>query len=260
MEIEEENQLPFLGVLVKRNENTLTTSVFRKKTHTGWYLHFWSHHYPQIKTSVISCLKSRAERVCTGGGLKEELNHLSRVFQANGYPHAVTSGVLSKKRRPPITTSTEIDGQKLLVLPYIKGLSEKVRLVCHPLNIKTAFRSSSIFRSLLTHVKAPTPPEEQKCVVYRVPCECGSVYVGETGRQVKTCIEEHKRAVMKADPSNAIAEHVWSTGHKIQWDETTSIDHDGDWFRRGSRKHCTLEVPILLCFSSCMLVLYLFSN
>ena len=20
-------------------------------------------------------------------------------------------------------------------------------------------------------------------------------------------------------------------GHKIQWDETTSIDHDGDWFR-----------------------------
>ena len=44
--------------------------------------------------------------------------------------------------------------------------------------------------------------------------------------------EEHKRAVMKADSNNAIAEHVRSTGHKIQWDETTSIDHDGDWFRR----------------------------
>ena len=87
-------------------------------------------------------------------------------------------------------------------------------------------------RSLLTRVKALTPPEEQKCVVYRVPCECGSVYVGETGRQMKTGIEEHKKAVMKADPNNAIAEHMWSTGHKIQWDETTSIDHDGDWFRR----------------------------
>ena len=125
MEIEEENQLPFLDVLVKRNENTLTTLVFRKKTHTGWYLHFRSHHYPQIKTSVISCLKSRAERVCTGDGLKEELNHLSRVFQASGHPHAVTAGVLSKKRRPPITTSTEIDGQKLLALPYIKLRSQR---------------------------------------------------------------------------------------------------------------------------------------
>ena len=49
---------------------------------------------------------------------------------------------------------------------------------------------------------------------------------------MKTRIEEHKRAVMKADPNNAIAEHVWSTGHKIQWDETTSIEHDKDWFRR----------------------------
>ena len=232
METEEENQLPFLDVLVKRNENTLTTSVFRKKTHTDRYLHFRSHHHPQVKTSVVSCLKSRAERVCTGDGLKEELNHLSRVFQANGYPHAVTAGVLNKRRRAHPPTSVEDDEQRLLVLPYIKGLSEKIRLVCRPLNIKTAFRSSSTLRSLLTHVKVPTPPEEHKCVVYRVPCDCGSVYVGETGRQMKTRIEEHKRAVMKADPNNAIAEHVWSTGHKILWDETISIDHDGDWFRR----------------------------
>ena len=87
MEIEEENQLPFLDVVVKRNENTLTTSVFRKKTHTDWYLHFRSHHHPQVKTNVVSCLKSRAEWVCAGDSLKEELNHLSRVFQANGHKH-----------------------------------------------------------------------------------------------------------------------------------------------------------------------------
>ena len=53
---------------------------------------------------------------------------------------------------------------------------------------------------------------------------------------MKTRIEEHKRAVMKSDPNNAIAEHVWSTGHMIQCDETTSIDHDGDWFRRRVKK------------------------
>ena len=124
--------------------------------------------------------------MCAGDSLKKELNHLSRVFQANGYPHAITAGVFDKKRRAPPSTSTEDDEQKLLVLPYVKGLSKKVRLVCRPLNIKTAFRFSSTLRSLLTHVKAPTPPEEQKCVVYRVPCECGSVYVEETGRQMKT--------------------------------------------------------------------------
>ena len=34
MEKEEENQLPFLDVLVKRNKNTFTKLVFCKKTHT----------------------------------------------------------------------------------------------------------------------------------------------------------------------------------------------------------------------------------
>ena len=208
METEEENQLPFLDMLVKRNENTLTTSVFRKKIHTDWYLHFRSYHHPQVKRVWYPVL---SQEVCTGDDHKEELNHLSRVFQANGYPHAVTAGV----RRAHPLTSVEDDEQRLLVLPYIKGLSEKIRLVCRPLNIKTAFRFSSTLRRLLIHVKVPPPPEEHKCVVYRVPCNCGSVYVGETRRQMKTRIEEHKRAVMKADPNNAIAEHVWSTGHKI---------------------------------------------
>ena len=59
-----------------------------------------AHHHPQVKTSVVSCLKSRAERVCTGDDHKEELNHLSRVFLVNGYPHAVTARVLNKRRRP----------------------------------------------------------------------------------------------------------------------------------------------------------------
>ena len=107
----------------------------------------------------------------------------------------------------------------MLVLPYVKGLSERICLVCGSLNTKTAFRSSRTLRSFLTHVKAPTPQEEQKCVVYRVPCECGSVYIRETGRQMRTRIEEHKKAILKADPNNAIATHVWNTGHKIQWNE-----------------------------------------
>ncbi|MDA8031702.1 MAG: reverse transcriptase domain-containing protein, partial [Alphaproteobacteria bacterium] len=231
MEVEEENQLPFLDVLVRRNGDSLSTSVYRKKTHTDRYVHFRSHHHPQVKTSVVSCLKSRAEQLCTGDGLAEELNHLSRVFQANGYPHAVTAGALNKRRRRP-PTRTEDETQKMLVLPYVKGLSERIRLVCRSLNIKTAFRSSRTLRSFLTHVKAPTPQEEQKCVVYRVPCECGSVYIGETGRQMRTHIEEHKKAVLKADPNNAIATHVWNTGHKIQWNESACVDRDVDWYRR----------------------------
>ena len=69
------------------------------------------------------------------------------------------------------------------------------------------------------------------CILCYV-CECGSVYIGETGRQLKTHITEHKKAVTNANPRNAIASHVWNTGHSIQVSETSGIDHEENWYRR----------------------------
>ena len=170
-----------------------------------------------------------------------KLNNLSRVFQANGYPHAVTAGILNKKWSPP-PTSTEDNDQKLLVLPNVKGLSEKIRLVRCPLNITTAFRSSSTLRSLLTHVKAPTP-EEQKCLVYRVPCKCGSVYVGDREadenlpwRARESCNESRP----KQRCGRTCVEH--RSQDPVGWD-----NKHRPWWRLvqgGSRKHCTLEAPM----------------
>ena len=69
-------------------------------------------------------------------------------------------------------------------------------------------------------------------MIYRIPCECGSVYIGETGRQLKTCITEHKKAVINANPKNAIVVHVWNTGHNIQWSEASDIDCENGYRRR----------------------------
>ena len=78
------------------------------------------HHHVRIfiKGDLLSV--KHVVQFCTGDGtvdgLTEELNHLSRVFWANGYPHAVTAGVLNKRRRCP-PTRTEDETQKMLVLP-----------------------------------------------------------------------------------------------------------------------------------------------
>lgn len=28
---------------------------------------------------------------------------------------------------------------------------------------------------------------------YKLPCECGTLYIGETGRPLRVCVEEHKK-------------------------------------------------------------------
>ncbi|XP_033096964.1 uncharacterized protein LOC117101183 [Anneissia japonica] len=40
--------------------------------------------------------------------------------------------------------------------------------------------------------KSDKPPANSQPGVYRIPCECGKVYIGETGRDLRTRLKEHQ--------------------------------------------------------------------
>ena len=63
-ELEKSGQLAFLDVSVQQIEDeSLTTSVYRKPTHTDRYLQYSSHHPVNQKVSVARTLFSRANRI-----------------------------------------------------------------------------------------------------------------------------------------------------------------------------------------------------
>ena len=74
----------------------------------------------------------------------------------------------------------------LVVIPYVAGMSEDIRRVCRKFNIRVVFKSGQTLRSMLTKVKDTLPPGKQSNVVYRIPCSCGQVYIGETKRRLET--------------------------------------------------------------------------
>ena len=73
-------------------------------------------------------------------------------------------------------------------------------------------------------------------VIYEIPCECGAVYIGETGRTMKIRKAEHKRAVKNADTTNALALHFIKTGHKILWDECRILEQEISWRKRKTKE------------------------
>ena len=57
----------------------------------------------------------------------------------------------------------------------------------------------------------------QKPGVYRIPCECGLVYIGETGRNFSLRLKEHKTNCEKAKlEKSAVAKHFWTNDHRIK--------------------------------------------
>jgi hypothetical protein len=60
--------------------------------------------------------------------------------------------------------------------------------------------------------------------IYRIPCECGKVYVGQTGRTIEARLKEHKRHVRLNQPEkSAVAEHSITTSHRINFDGTSKL-------------------------------------
>jgi len=52
------------------------------------------------------------------------------------------------------------------------------------------------------------------------------LHIGQTKRQLKTRIKEHKQNVnsKKTDSLTVISEHIFNTGHKIDWENTKILD------------------------------------
>jgi len=73
----------------------------------------------------------------------------------------------------------------------------------------TAFKFGNTLRSQLSKVKDRIPTNMSSLVVYRIPCCCGMIYIGETSRKLEQKVKEHQDTYRNGDEkSSAIAEHA----------------------------------------------------
>ena len=237
VEIETNGQLPFLDLLLRREEDgSISTSVYRKPTNTDRYLDFSSHHPQAHKAAVVRTLMNRA-KVLPSSVLAhtDEEVQVTAALQSSGYPLRFIQKSSTPTARVPIADATHTSS---ITLPYIKGVSEAIRRILAPLCVRTSFRPAHTLRKVLVHVKDSIPPEQRSGVVYRIPCsECPKEYIGQTGRSLMQWIKEHRRALTTGNcVTSAAAEHALTTNHAINWDHATVIDHHPNTSQR-----CLLE-------------------
>ena len=75
---------------------------------------------------------------------------------------------------------------------------------------------------------------DNKGIIYQIPCKgCDRSYYGESGRDVSTRINEHKRDLRAHRTSNSLVMHVDEQGHLPDWDGAKVL-HKG--LGKGERK------------------------
>jgi hypothetical protein len=96
---------------------------------------------------------------------------------------------------------------------------------------------SSLLRPVKDHLGLRTPG------VYRIPCECGRVYIGLTGRSVDIRIKEHQRHIRLEHPDkSAVAEHSIDQRHRIQFHDASILATKTRYMDRIVREAIEIEI------------------
>ena len=237
-EREVDGRLPFLDVhVIRHQDNTLSTTIYQKPTHTNRYLQFTSHHPKHHKLSVARSLCSRLKsHISDHNTNTESLTQTKRIQHAlsiNGYPKkyfqraqtCFRSSLLSSSK-PSYTSFTS--------LPYIQGMSDKIQRVLNEVGVKVGMKPYLTIQKLLPSLKDPLDNCEKSCLVYQVPChDCDFVYIGQTKRDLDARLAEHKRAVKYQRPEkSALCEHSISKDHIISWSKAKILATESDYSKR----------------------------
>ena len=85
-EVEENNQLPFLDILITNDNTNFLTNIYRKTTITGHFLHYQSFCKNKRKVKLIKILYQRAYKICSKELLDSEVDNIRDILIKNGYP------------------------------------------------------------------------------------------------------------------------------------------------------------------------------
>ena len=65
------------------------------------------------------------------------------------------------------------------------------------------------------------PPGLRTPDIYKIACECGKVYIGQSGRSIQLRIEEHDRHIrLLQTEKSSVAEHSFNQDHIIRLQDT----------------------------------------
>jgi len=188
--------------------------------------------------SVAQGLFLRALRICSSEFLDDEISFIKKSLSELAYPNFILDKALSRAKstfyKPrtstnPVVSSTPTTS-KIVSLPYTPSLDSPCNhRLAKSFNTKLIFSYPNTLKSNLVRNSV----NQSRGEVYKIPCrDCNKFYIGETGRNLKQRIKEHKTAIQSFNTNNGLAVHSINSGHTIDFCNSSVLAQCSDTIKR----------------------------
>ena len=205
MEQESEGRIPFLDMMLTKNDGKLDFSIYRKPTFTGLGINFLSECYSQYKINSIKTLVYRAYSLSSSYlNFHLEIEFLRKYFNENGFNSEIFDRIVNSFLSSLYENKKKSHGPEKKILyvrfPFLSNNFNKLLLsqlrklldtnVPH-ITLKLAFFNNHKIKSYFKN-KDTLPVAMRSMVVYCFTCaKCSLAYIGSTNKILSLRVNEH---------------------------------------------------------------------
>src|SRR5580765_4877079 len=236
----------FLDIKLKIENQNIIIDWYHKNTHSGRYLSYYSNHPICHKIGTIYSLIDRAMLLSHPKYQEKNITLVINTLIENGYPldfifkytHVRIKKLIATKLKfnhgAVVGRDEKEKSNRFIAVPYIKNLSE---FVCNSFRGTEFAAGYKCFNRLNRFIKVHkdiTPTECNNNVIYKIHCkDCTASYVGQTKRQLKTRIHEHKINIRQhTSNQSVVSQHITDYKHNMDWDNVKILDHETNYYKR----------------------------
>ena len=241
-EIEENGSIPFLDVLIsKQDDGTLETSIYRKPSNTNVCIKPQSCQEPKTSLASFKGELCRCYRICsTPERLANDIEFTLQLYVDNGHnkqklqqiidsytppsPNQIKDRKSNKNKQEIHKTPEEMAAKQLFdqlpfinenpsneeqktyaCITYIPEIAHQLKRILKKGGVNTAFKSAPKLKDILCSKNKTHAPATKKKGIYKYKCTCSdkSIYIGQTARSFDTRWQEHSRAIEKQQWSHS---------------------------------------------------------
>ena len=149
----------------------------------------------------------------------------------------------TRKKTNKVVEKEKQNKRNNIVIPYVSGVSEKLRRIFNKHSIPVYFKPGNTLRQRLVHPKDKTPHTHKSNLVYAVQCneECEDFYIGETKQPLHKRMAQHRRA-NSSGPDSAVHLHIKEKAHSFDDNNVQILDREDRWFERGVKEAIYVKV------------------